>query len=113
MLLEKKLEGAKAAVDVLGRIGLIDAYDQELGPRLDDTALVLLNPRVFDQRRQLVGVDRDASRTQTGRGAGVGDGGFARNALGPDNGLRRLDEVAAPASGVEADHVVRQQPVVD
>jgi len=46
--LEEELEGAKAADDVLGRVGAIDAEDQELGPLRDQRALVTAHPISVD-----------------------------------------------------------------
>src|SRR5579862_9615240 len=102
MSLEEQREGLKAAHDVLRRVEAIDADDELLRPPRDERRFALEHRGVVPQPPELAGVDADRMRDDS-RGATM---------LG-NEALDAGEERAAPALGVEADDVVREQSLVD
>src|SRR5262245_14843634 len=98
---EIELERAEPANDVLRRIGAIDPDDELLGPAREDLFLGLEHGLALRQLVELRGIDGDR------RGHALLGHVLAEQLA------RAVDEVAPPAVGVEADHVVRDQPFVN
>ena len=112
MRFEEELVGAEAANDVLRRVRAVDADDEELcaaRPRC-----LLLNADGLAPRElvELGGIDGDRphARTSSGRSA---EPLRSRNRPPRPDVLAGPQEVPPPALRVEADHVVRQQALVD
>ena len=113
MRLEVELEGAEAADDVLRRIGAVDAEDQLLGAPLDQVALGGQNLVALGKVFELRDVDRDRMGSDPCAPPPVVGGAVDEVRVRTDEVARGAQEVHAPAVCVEADHVVREQAVVD
>ena len=113
MPLEVELERLEPADDVLRRIGSIDADDQLLAGDLLQAALPLAHFLAVGKLLELGRVDRDRTGGDERPPAVVLDRAEVVVDLRAEDAGHREEEVLAPAVGVEADHIVREQPVVD
>ena len=102
----------KAAHDVLRGVGPVDAEDELLRPPRDQRRLPLEHRGVVAKAVELRRVDADRTRDDARGVAAVLDRAGLPVDLRAEQPLRREQKRAAPALGVEADHVVREQPLV-
>ena len=111
--LEVELVGAEAAHDVLRRVGPVDAEDQLLRPPLDQLTLGREHRLALRQLLELGRVDGDRMDADERAPPACSAQYSTKSHSAPRRSPRRAKEVDPPAVGVEPDHVVREEPVVD
>ena len=112
MALEEQAESAKAAHDVLRRIGPVDAEDELLGAPRHESRLPLEHSGIVAEPVELRRVDADRVHNRPGRAATVLDRPGLPVDPRAEQPLHREQERPPPALGVKADDVVREQPLV-
>ena len=113
MTLEQKRIGLEPAHDVLGGVDAIDPEDQLPRPVREECPLALDHSRRVAGGFELGDVDPDRPRDHTRAAVRVLDRACNRVHIRAEQRLAGSEERPAPALGVEADHVVREQPLVN
>ena len=113
MLLEEDVEAREPAQHVLGEVRAVHAQDREVAPALEQLALELGHARARGHRLRRAPVDRQRVGADPDLPALALDHAALHVDLEVEQVAAALQEVAPVGARVEADDVVREQPVVD